>query len=172
MAQFAPDNTITLNTFSKTYCVPGWRLGYAIGESELMKPINKFHPFVVANSPSLSQYAIAKFMGTPEDLAFRKEVCNIMDARAKVTAKAFGAIDGVEVPEIKGSFYAFPKVTLYEEEENPGEKFVEHIFNEAKVVTVPASEFGNTRKDHFRISFGSASIEQLEESANRIKNVL
>jgi aspartate/methionine/tyrosine aminotransferase len=170
-AKFAPDNTVTLNTFSKTYCVPGWRLGYVIGEKELMAPINKFHPFIVANSPSLFQYAIAKFMGTPEDLAFRTEICKVMEKRAKVTEKEFTAIDGITVPKIKGSFYAYPRVDLFPEDENPGDKYVEHVFDKAKVVTVPGSEFGTHSNNHFRISFGSASEEKLIESANRIKEI-
>lgn len=168
MALYAPDNTVTLNTFSKTYCVPGWRLGYGIGNVDIMKPIAKLHPFIVANPPSLSQYAVAKFMGTPEDKEFRTSMAKTMEQRAKVTEREFSKIPGIAVPPIKGSFYAFPKVED-STAVNPGEDFVESVFNKAKVVMVPASEFGATRHEHFRVSFGSASEEQISESVQRIR---
>ncbi len=170
MARFAPENTVTLNSFSKTYCIPGWRLGYGIGNKELMEPIAKLHPFIMANSPSLPQWALADFIGTKEDHEFRKFVKETMEKRAVVAINEFGKIDGLEVPPVDGSFYAFPKV-LNIEGENPGEVWSEKVFNEAKVVTVPGSEFGYSRKDHFRISFGSANEEKIKEAAQRIREL-
>jgi len=170
MATHAPENTITLNAFSKTYCVPGWRMGYGVGPKKLMSPIAKLHPFVIANPPSLFQYAISEFMGSHEDLTFRESMRSDMEKRAKVIQNSFSKIDGVTVPKIEGSFYAFPSIDR--QGSNPGEDFVEEVFTKAKVVMVPASEFGETRKKHFRISFGSASTDHLEESVIRIKENL
>ncbi len=168
MARFAPENTVTLNSFSKTYCIPGWRLGYGIGEKELMEPIAKLHPFIMANSPSLPQWALAEFIGTKEDYEFREFVKTTMEKRAEVAIKEFDKIEGIQVPPVEGSFYAFPKV-MNVEGDNPGEIWSEKVFNEAKVVTVPGSEFGDSRKDHFRISFGSANEEKIKEAADRIR---
>ncbi len=170
VARYAPENTVTLNSFSKTYCIPGWRLGYGIGEARLMEPIAKLHPFIMANSPSLPQWALAEFIGTNEDREFRDHLRKTMETRAKVAQDEFNKIDGLEVPKVEGSFYAFPKVKNIEAE-NPGEFWSEKVFSEAKVVTVPGSEFGNSRKDHFRISFGSASEEKLREAAQRIRDL-
>lgn len=167
IAKYAPENTVILNSFSKTYCIPGWRLGYGIGDKKLMEPIAKLHPFIMANSPSLPQWALAEFIGTTEDLEFRRHVRETMEKRAEVTIKEFNKIDGIEVPPVDGSFYAFPKV-LNVQGENPGEIWTEKVFEEAKVVTVPGSEFGYSRKDHFRISFGSASEEKIREAVARI----
>ncbi len=171
MARYAPENTITLNAFSKTYCVPGWRMGFGIGDPSLMAPVAKLHPFVIANPSSLFQYAIADFMGSPEDKQFKEMMRSTMEERAKVTYSEFSKIDGVNVPDIDGSFYAFPSIES-DGAENPGEVFVEEVFEKAKVVMVPASEFGSSRKDHFRISFGSASVDLLKESVVRIKESL
>lgn len=170
MSRYAPDHTITLNSFSKTYCVPGWRLGYALGTPEIMQPLSKIHAFMVANAPSLPQHAIAQFMGTKEDKDFRIHLREIMEKRRNVVVEEFSKIPGVSVPEISGSFYAFPKIKseLYQSD-NPGYEFVEDIFEQTKVVTVAASEFGNTRHEHFRISFGSASVDDLKEAATRIR---
>jgi aspartate aminotransferase len=173
MAKYAPENTVTLNAFSKTFCVTGWRLGYGIGNDELMKPLDKLHPFLIANAPSVPQYAISEFMGTKESYEFRDYLRNTLQNRRDVVEKEFGKIPGVEVPKIKGSFYGFPKVTSEKyDSDNIGYEFVEEMFEKAKVVTVPASEFGDSRWDHFRISFGSASEEKLKESAERISEAM
>ncbi|MHA2250769.1 MAG: pyridoxal phosphate-dependent aminotransferase [Candidatus Kariarchaeaceae archaeon] len=173
MAKYAPDNSVILNSFSKTYCIPGWRLGYAIAPEHLIGPLAKIHPFIIANAPSLPQYAIADFMGTKADIEFRKFLRETMEKRRNVVVESFNKIPGVEVPKITGSFYAFPKIHSDRyTTSNPGEEFVEDIFDNAKVVTVPASEFGDSRHEHFRISFGSASEELLRESANRIIDYL
>jgi len=168
-ASYAPENTIILNSFSKTYCVTGWRLGYSIGNSELIKPLAKIHPFIIANAPSLPQYAIANFMGTKEDFDFQNQLRITMEKRRNVVETEFSKIPGISIPKVQGSFYAFPKIISDRyQSDNPGYEFSEDIFNNTKVVTVAGSEFGKSRNDHFRISFGSASEELIKESANRI----
>ena len=112
MAKYAPENTITINSFSKTYCITGWRLGYGIGNDELIKPLAKLHPFLVANAPSVPQYAIANFMCTDGDYEFRKTLRDTLQRRRDVIEREFSKIPGVEVPKIRGSFYAFPKVKI------------------------------------------------------------
>jgi len=62
----AYERTLLLNSFSKTLCVPGWRIGYVAGPKELISPIVKMHSFVVANAPSAQQNAIGEFLNTPE----------------------------------------------------------------------------------------------------------
>ncbi|MHA2089239.1 MAG: pyridoxal phosphate-dependent aminotransferase [Candidatus Kariarchaeaceae archaeon] len=169
MATYAYDNAIILNSFSKTYCVPGWRLGYAIAPSHLIAPLAKINPYMIANAPSLPQYAIANFMGTAGDKDFRKSLKETMEKRRDIVATEFSKIPDVSVPNITGSFYAFPKIESERyQSANPGEEFVEDIFDNAKVVTVPGSEFGDSRNDNFRISFGSASEDKLKEAAQRI----
>ncbi len=169
MAKFAPEHTLTLNSFSKTYCVPGWRLGYAVGSDDIIKPLAKIHPYMVANPPSLWQYAVADFMGSDGEMEFRKTLRDTMESRRNVTVREFGKIPGITIPDIHGSFYAFPRIDSEKySSDNPGEEFVEEAFDKAKVVMVPASEFGSAWNNHFRISFGSANEEKLKESAQRI----
>ena len=173
ISKFAPDNTVILNSFSKTYCIPGWRLGYAIASDHLIGPLAKIHPFMIANAPSMPQYAIANIMGTDSDLQFRMHLRETMQERRDVVTEEFDKIPGVTVPKITGSFYAFPKIESDRyRSSNPGEEFVEDIFKNAKVVMVPGSEFGTSGNKHFRISFGSGSVELLRESAERIINYL
>jgi len=173
-AEFAPDNTIIINSFSKTYCIPGWRLGFAIANPQLIEPLAKFHPYIVANAPSVPQYVISQFMGSKEDFLYRKQICTIMEERRDVVNAEFQKIQGIDIPKITGSFYAFPKITheKFQNSSNPGESFVEDIFSSTKVVLVAASEFGYSRNEHFRVSFGSASKELISEAANRISEHL
>ena len=170
-AQFAPEHTIILNSFSKSYSIPGWRLGYACGTGELMTPLKKFHTFVISNPPSLLQYALCRFFGTEADREFQETMRTVMERRADVCAKEFQKIDWLDVTPVDGSIYMFPKIKG-SSHRNPGEEFVEEAFEKAKVVTVPGSAFGMNAFEHFRISFGGAPEEKLVEAANRIREMV
>ncbi len=166
-AEFAPENTIILNSFSKSYCVPGWRIGFGLAPNQFMHSISKLHPFIVANTNTLYQFAINEFFGTTEEQAYFSKVSKIMEDRNEVTYEAFNKIPSVSLNKSHGSFYSFPKVSD-SISTNPGEVYVERAFKEAKVVLVPGSEFGDSRNDHFRISYGSASTEEIKEAAERL----
>ncbi|MHA1213439.1 MAG: pyridoxal phosphate-dependent aminotransferase, partial [Candidatus Heimdallarchaeota archaeon] len=75
------ERTILLNSFSKTLCVPGWRIGYVAGPKELVAPIVKMHSFVVANAPSAQQNAIGEFLYTPEFDTFTAKLRDILKER-------------------------------------------------------------------------------------------
>lgn len=169
ISELAPDHTVILNSFSKTYCITGWRMGFAVSNSKLIQPLAKLHPFVVANPPSLPQYALANFMGTKADIEFKVSMRKIMEERRDVVVKEFGKIDGLEMQPIEGSFYAFPRVRSEKYAgDNAGLEFSEDIFDKTKVVTVAGSEFGESRYEHVRISFGSVNSDMLREAAQRI----
>lgn len=174
IASLAPENTITLNSFSKTYCVTGWRLGFSIANKELIQPMAKMHAYVVANAPSLFQFAVSDFMGTEGDKAFRSYLRETMQNRRDTLFREFSKIPGLSIPKVTGSFYAFPKIEheKYSSSHNSGMDFAEDVFTNAKVVLVPGSEFGQSRNDHVRISFGSANEQNITESAQRIRNFL
>ena len=132
LAKYAPEKTLTVNSFSKTYCVTGWRLGYGIGDMELIEPLSKLHPFLVANAPSLPQFAIAKFMGSQEDYEFREYLRKTLQNRRDVIEKEFSKIPGLTIPKIEGSFYAFPKIESDKyRSDNPGYEYSEELFEKA-----------------------------------------
>lgn len=166
----AYERTLLLNSFSKTLCIPGWRIGYAAGPKELISPIAKMHSFVVANAPSAQQNAIGKFLNTQEAEEFTTKLRNTLKKRMEKIVVGFNNVDGFNCRKPEGSFYAFPKVTEHKDYTTSWE-LCEKIFDKEKVALVPGSEFGPSGEGYLRASFGSLSLDEIDETIERLKRV-
>ncbi len=166
----AYERTLLLNSYSKTYCIPGWRIGYAAGPKELIAPMVKMHSFIVANAPSAQQNALGEFINTPEADAFTVNLRNILKERMEKLVKGFNSIDGFSCRVPEGTFYAFPKVSTHEQFTNSVD-FAEKIFTEQKVVLVAGTEFGPAGEGYLRASFGSTSLKEIDEVISRLKEI-
>ena len=166
----AYERTLLLNSFSKTYCVPGWRIGYIAAPKELIAPVVKMHSFVVANAPSAQQSALGEFINTPEGDTFTNHLRDTLKERKEKIVAGFNSIDGFSCRSPEGSFYAFPKVTDHKDYTSSMD-ICELIFEKQKVVLVPGSEFGPSGEGYIRASFGSLSLEQIDETIERLKQL-
>jgi aminotransferase len=166
----AYERTLLLNSFSKTLCIPGWRIGYAAGPKELIAPLVKMHSFVVANAPSAQQNAIGMFLNTKEADIFTKKLRDILKERMEKIVTGFNSVNGFSCRKPEGSFYAFPKVIKHKDYTTSWE-FCEKIFDKQKVALVPGVEFGPAGEGYLRASFGSISLEQIDETIERLKMV-
>ena len=166
----AYERTLLLNSFSKTYCVPGWRIGYIAAPKELIAPVVKMHSFVVANAPSAQQSALGEFINTPEGDTFTNHLRDTLKERKEKIVAGFNSIDGFTCRSPEGSFYAFPKVTEHKDYTSSMD-ICELIFEKQKVVLVPGSEFGPSGEGYIRASFGSLSLEQIDETIERLKQL-
>ncbi|NHJ39816.1 MAG: aminotransferase class I/II-fold pyridoxal phosphate-dependent enzyme [Asgard group archaeon] len=166
----AYERTILLNSFSKTLCIPGWRIGYVAGPEEFISPIAKMHSFVVANAPSAQQNAIGRFLNTQEADEFTIKLRNILKERMEKIVEGFNSIEGFYCRKPEGSFYAFPKVTKHKDYTSSWE-LCEKIFDKEKIALVPGSEFGPSGEGYLRASFGSLSIDEIDETIERLKRI-
>jgi aspartate/methionine/tyrosine aminotransferase len=166
----AYENTLLLYSFSKTFCVPGWRIGYVAGPKELVGPVEKIHSFVIANAPSAQQNAIAEFLNTKEADEFTDNAREILKKRRDKLTKGFNTIEGFDCRTPKGSFYAFPNVENHKKY-TTSKEFSEMVFEKAKVVLVPGSEFGPSGEGYLRASFGSISLEEIDDVITRLQEM-
>ncbi len=166
----AYERTITVNSFSKTYAVPGWRMGYGVAASELMKPVVGYHGFVVANATTPTQIAIAKYMKMKESFEFQKFIREEFQKRRDAIVRGLNSIEGISCVKPSGSFYCYPDIsgTKYPN----GEEYSSKAFDLARVVLVPGNEFGPTQSNYIRASFGSVSVEQIGEVVERLRTKL
>ncbi|MGC9781661.1 MAG: aminotransferase class I/II-fold pyridoxal phosphate-dependent enzyme [Candidatus Heimdallarchaeota archaeon] len=164
------ERTLLLNSYSKTYCIPGWRIGYAAGPKEMISQMIKMHSFIVANAPSAQQNALGEFINTKEADDFTNNLKDILKERMDKIVKGFNSIDGFNCRKPEGSFYAFPKVTFHKDYTTAVE-LSERIFDKQKVVLVPGTEFGPSGEGYLRASFGSISMDQIDETIQRLKNL-
>lgn len=134
------DRAVVLGGFSKTYGVPGWRLGYAAGPSEVLEPMTTMQQFtyVCANTPAQHAGVVAFDVDIePYVRAYRKKrdrVCEVLDTRFDLVRPG-------------GSFYAFPHLPAG----MTGARFVEKAF-EKELLIVPGNAF-SAQDSHFRISY-------------------
>ena len=159
------DRTITINGFSKTYSMTGWRLGYVMGPKTIMDQVKKIHQFVVMSAPTISQYAgLEALRNGDEDIERMKKE---YDKRRKYLLKEFSRL-GLPCFEPKGAFYIFPDIRKYG---MSSEEFATELLNKEHVVVVPGTAFGESGEGFVRISY-AYSLDALKEAIKRIERFL
>ncbi|MEA3476084.1 MAG: pyridoxal phosphate-dependent aminotransferase [Candidatus Cloacimonadota bacterium] len=158
-------NVVSCYTFTKTYAMTGWRIGYLHADEELIPQITKAHiPFAIC-APVVSQYAaIAALKGSQDCvkkfrnnyLATRNLMCDRLDRLDSV----FSYVKPV------GSYLMFPKILL--EEGKDSITFCKKLLKEAKVSSTPGIAFGPTGESHLRLSF-CVSEAEINKAFDRIE---
>jgi aminotransferase len=141
---------ISCYTFTKTYAMTGWRIGYLHADEELIPHITKTHIPLTICAPVVSQYAaISALKGSQKCvnefrdhyLATRNLMCDRLDNLDNVFS----------YNKPGGSYLMFPKIEL--EEGKDSSAFCKRMLREAKVSTTPGIAFGPTGESHLRLSF-------------------
>ena len=157
-AQVAPDlkdRILTVNGVSKSYCMTGWRIGYAAGPSLLIKAMIKIQGQSTSNPSSISQYAaLAGISGSKE---FLDPCLNAFDERRHFVVDKLNSIKGISCILPEGAFYAYPNVSgLIGKKTQNGKilnndaEIVEWLLESAEVAAVPGVAFG--LEPYFRVS--------------------
>ena len=175
LAQIAPDlkdRILTVNGVSKSYCMTGWRIGYAAGRKDLILAMMKIQGQSTSNPTSISQYAA--LAGLNGDRKFLEPCLKAFNERKNFVVEGLNSIDGISCLMPKGAFYAYPNVSgLIGKKTKNGKSLsndtevVEWILEDAKVAAVPGSAFGLT--PYFRVSYAT-STEDLKIAIQNIKN--
>ena len=175
LAQIAPDlkdRILTVNGVSKSYCMTGWRIGYAAGRKDLILAMMKIQGQSTSNPTSISQYAA--LAGLNGDRKFLEPCLKAFNERKNLVVEGLNSIDGISCLMPKGAFYAYPNVSgLIGKKTKNGKplsndtEVVEWILEEAKVAAVPGSAFG--LEPYFRVSYAT-STEDLKIAIKNIKN--
>lgn len=159
-------HVMTLHSFSKTYAMPGFRLGYACGPEEVVRAMTKLHVFSSLCAPTVSQMAGLEALRGPQAPVerMRKEY----DRRRRMMIKRVGEVPGWSCQEPEGAFYVFPNIR------SMGMKSLracEWLLKEAKVATMPGTEFGRMGEGFLRLSYATA-YEKIERAMDRIEGAV
>lgn len=156
-------HAVTLQSFSKTYAMPGFRLGYACGPEELIRAMSKLHVFSSLAAPTVSQVAAVEALKGPQNAVerMRKEY----DRRRKMIMKRVREVPGWSCSDPEGAFYLFANVKSMRMKSLA---VSEWLFREAKVATIPGTEFGRFGEGYLRLSYATEH-SKIEKAMDRIE---
>ena len=162
MAFFGPefyDHTITVNGFSKTFAMTGWRLGYAAAPKPFAKALASLQSHLASAPNTFAQWgAVAALKEAAPDVA--KMVAAFTQRRDRIY-QLISAIEGIKCPKPEGAFYVFPNIASFGLDSLT---FATRLLEEEHVAVVPGIAFGNDRC--VRLSY-ACSMENIEEGLAR-----
>lgn len=163
-----PETVVLAGSFSKTYAMTGWRLGYLAGPAEVVRAVSDIQSHSTSNPTSFAMPgAVAALESAAPDV---EAMIAEYAARREIVAGRLAAIPGVACTPPAGAFYAFPDVSACFREGRAGSvAMAEYLLEEAGVAVVPGAAFG--ADDHLRLSF-ACSRERLEEALDRMAEAL
>ncbi|XP_050241798.1 bifunctional aspartate aminotransferase and glutamate/aspartate-prephenate aminotransferase-like [Quercus robur] len=171
------ERTLTVNGFSKTFAMTGWRLGYLAGPKHFVSACGKIQSQFTSGASSVSQKAGVAALGL--GYAGGEAVSIMVKAfreRRDFLVKSFGELEGVKISEPKGAFYLFIDFSSYYGTEAEGfgkidnsESLCRYLLDEGQVALVPGDAFGDD--SCIRISY-AASLTTIKAAVERIKKAL
>ncbi len=156
------ETLISLYSFSKSFCVPGYRLGAVTGSPRLIAEIAKIMDNLQICAPRVGQIAVAETLASLAD--WREANRGEIAARAAELRSVIGAAPGWEIGAI-GAYFAFVRHPFAEE---TSASVSERLARNAGVVTVPGEFFGPGQEGYLRFAFANASVEVIAAIAERL----
>ncbi|MDH5494367.1 MAG: pyridoxal phosphate-dependent aminotransferase [Candidatus Bathyarchaeota archaeon] len=160
------EQTIVVNSFSKTYAMTGFRVGYALGPEDLISAMLLAHQFTVACVGGPAQYAATAALEGPQD--FVAEMVSEFDKRRRLIYRRLSEIEGLSCSLPEGAFYVFPNMKAFTA---TSAEFSEFLLKEAKVGVTPGSSFGKHGEGFLRLSYAT-SYEKISEALDRIEKAV
>ena len=152
-------------SFSKTYAMTGWRMGYALGPAEWIKAMLKVQGHSTSNPTSIAQYAALEALNGPQESV--GEMLAEYTARRAWLLNALRDIPGLKCSEPEGAFYAFPDVRgCLTRDLKTSADFAQRLLEEEQTVVTDGTGFG--APGFARISYAT-SMAQLQEGVRRLK---
>ena len=160
------NRTVTVNSFSKTYAMTGWRIGYAVADKTIINQMVKLQQSTMVHAPSISQRAALAALKGPQD--FVKMMVETFDKRRCFFVRRLNEIEGIKCTVPKGAFYTFTNI---KGTGKSSEDLSQYLIQEVGVATVPGTAFGENGEGYLRLSYAKP-IDQLEEACNRIEKAI
>ena len=155
------ERTVTVNGFSKSFAMTGWRLGYVCAPAPLTEQIVKMHQFAIMCAPTTAQYAgIVALRDCMEVVGSMRDE---YDMRRRFIVDGFNRI-GLHCFEPRGAFYVFPSI---ESTGLSSDDFCEQLIRRKRVAVIPGTAFGPGGEGHVRVSY-SYSLKHIREALGRI----
>ena len=156
---------VTFHTFSKSYAMCGYRLGYAVGPENLINAMTKVSHYVTLSAPTISQLVGVKALSIAHKYIenMRKEY----DRRRRFIVKRLNGI-GLHTKMPYGAFYTFSNIKHLSKNSY---KFAQELLNKSKVAVVPGAEFGKFGEGYIRCSYAT-DFNKIKIAMDRIEKFI
>ena len=155
------ERTITVQSFSKTYSMCGWRIGYLVAPAELMRIVVRAHQTVAMNVCSFGQLGALEALTGPQDSLYA--MLAEFDRRRLLLYNGLKEL-GIPCSRPQAAFYLFPDIGEFGMDSFA---FAELLLDKYGVATVPGIELGKNGENHLRISYAT-SFEDCQMGLHRI----
>jgi aspartate aminotransferase len=167
------DTCVVVNGVAKTYAMTGWRVGWLIGPTDVVKAATNLQSHATSNVSNVAQ--AAALVAVRGDLSAVAAMREAFDRRRRTMVRMLQEIEGVECPEPKGAFYCFPSVkqlvgrSIRGRTAQSSAELAELVLDDAEVAVVPGEAFG--APGYFRMSYALGD-DDLAEGVTRLQKLL
>ena len=162
LSKEAYDLTITINGFSKSYAMTGWRLGYLAAPEAVAKAVDSIQSHTTSNPSSFSQYgALTALKGDQQSLADMREE---FDMRRNYMFDRISKIPNITAVKPQGAFYVLVNVSQLG---LTSQNFADRLLSKANVAVIPGAAFGDDRT--VRLSYAT-SIDVIKKGLDRFQD--
>jgi aspartate/methionine/tyrosine aminotransferase len=159
------DAVMVVHSFSKSYCMTGWRVGWLVGRRDIAAKATQLNEFIVSHAPTFAQKAGE--IALEEGEAELERMLERLKSNRDLCLDALRGISGVTVPKPDGAFYLFPRI------DGLGDSFAfcRRLLEETRVGLAPGVAFGAGGEGSIRICY-AAETSILEPAMERLTHFL
>jgi aspartate aminotransferase len=162
LSKEAYDLTITVNGFSKSYAMTGWRLGYLAAPDAITRAVDSIQSHTSSNPSSFSQYgALAALKGDQQPLADMREE---FDMRRNYMFDRLSKISNITAVKPQGAFYILVNISQLG---LTSQNFADRLLSKANVAVVPGAAFGDDRTVRFSYA---TSLDVIKKGLDRFQD--
>lgn len=159
------DRVIVIDTFSKTWAMTGWRIGWTVAPKPVIEKLSIFLQDSITNVAAFIQKAA--FTAMTGDQGWVENKLRLLKSKRDRMVSGLNTIDGIKCASPDGAFYAFADITgtgLTSQE------FTDRLVERANVAVVAGTAFGSQGEGYVRITY-ACSDEDIDEGIRRMKEV-
>ncbi len=157
------ENVIVIGTFSKSFGMMGWRLGFVLADAALCAEAVKIQDAMIICAPVISQ--VAGEAAVRDDWAYPTTFHAELRARRQVLAAGLATIPRMHWTPTRGALFALVRVDGCSD----STQLSRDLLEQSHVVTIPGAAFGSSGEGYLRVSYGYASQPELQEALHRIR---
>jgi len=156
-------SVVVVNTFSKAFGMMGWRIGYLLADAAVCEQVIKVQDAIIICAPVVSQMAVEG--AVRNDWTYAESFHDDFRERRRIMASGLRQIPQLEWTPTPGGLFAFVRVQNCDD----STALAHALLDDANVVTIPGAAFGRSGEGYLRLSYGYASLPDLEYGLNELR---